>query len=57
MPSRNFQVCDRRRSAAVPAIPFRDSKGLIIVEDRRKMPDRRLNTVQAEWVNEFLLGS
>jgi hypothetical protein len=41
----------------MPAVPFRDSNGLTIHEDRRKTPDRRLNNIQAEWVNELLLSS
>ena len=57
MPNRNLQVCDRRRAATMPAVPFRDSNGITIFEDRRKQPDRRLNDIQAEWVNELLLGS
>jgi len=57
MPNRNFQVHDRRRTATMPAVPFRDCNGLTIFEDRRKRPDRRLNNIQAEWVNELLLGS
>ncbi len=56
MPNRSFQVYDRRRTASIPEVPFRDSKGLTILEDRRKTPDRRLNNIQAEWVNELLLS-
>ncbi len=56
MPNRSFQVYDRRRTASIPEVPFRDSKGLTIHEDRRKTPDRRLNNIQAEWVNELLLS-
>jgi hypothetical protein len=56
MPNRNFQVYDRRRGVNMPAVPFRDSNGLTIREDRRKTPDRRLNNIQAEWVNELLLS-
>jgi len=57
MPNTSFQVYDRRRSTNMPAVPFRDSNGLTIHEDRRKTPDRRLNNIQAEWVNELLLSS
>lgn len=57
MHNRTLQVCDRRRDTEMPAVPFRDSNGLIIFEDRRKTPDRRLNNIQAEWVNELLLSS
>jgi hypothetical protein len=56
MPNSSFQVYDRRRGANMPAVPFRDSNGLTILEDRRKTPDRRLNNNQAEWVNELLLS-
>jgi len=57
MQNRNFTVGDRRRSTNMPAVPFRDSHGLTIREDRRKIPDRRLNNIQAEWVDELLLSS
>jgi len=40
-----------------PAAPFRSCDGTIIHHDRRKLPDRRRNNIQAEWVNELLLGS
>jgi len=57
MHNRTFQVYDRRRGTNMPAVPFRDSNGLTIHEDRRKTPDRRLNNIQAEWVDELLLSS
>jgi hypothetical protein len=57
MLDRNFHACDRRRAESMPAVPFRDSRGLTIHEDRRKQPDRRLNNIQAEWVDELLLSS
>jgi len=57
MQNRNFPVGDRRRCANMPAVPFRDSHGLTIREDRRRKPDRRLNSIQAEWVDELLLSS
>jgi len=41
----------------MPAIPFKDCRGTTIREDRRKIPDRRLNNIKAEWVNEILLSS
>lgn len=41
----------------MPAVPFRDSHGFTIREDRRRTPDRRLNNIQAEWVDELLLSS
>ena len=57
MLDRNLHACDRRRAQSMPVVPFRDSRGLTIHEDRRKQPDRRLNNIQAEWVDELLLSS
>ena len=57
MRNTGFQSYDRRRTQDTPEVPFRDSNGLTIAEDRRKTPDRRLNNIQAEWVNELLLSS
>jgi hypothetical protein len=57
MLDRNFHASDRRRANSMPAVPFRDSSGLTILQDRRKLPDRRLNNIQAEWVDELLLSS
>jgi hypothetical protein len=57
MLDRNFHASDRRRADSTPVVPFRDSSGLTVHEDRRKLPDRRLNNIQAEWVDELLLSS
>ncbi|MGD8629288.1 MAG: hypothetical protein PVG72_01010 [Gammaproteobacteria bacterium] len=57
MLDKNFHASDRRRAGSMPAVPFTDSSGLTIQEDRRKQPDRRLNNIQAELVDELLLSS
>ncbi len=57
MLNRNFHASDRRRADSMPTVPFVDSRGLTIYEDRRKQPERRLNNIQAEWVDELLLSS
>jgi hypothetical protein len=46
---------DRRQNADTPSFPFKDSNGVTIKECRRKIPDRRLNNIQAEWVEEILI--
>jgi hypothetical protein len=51
------QAGDRRKSLAVPEVPFVDGNGVTVREDRRKVPDRRYNRTQAEWIDELLLGS
>lgn len=35
----------------MPRVPFKDNNGATIKESRRRIPDRRLNNVQAEWLD------
>lgn len=44
-------LIDRRRWKSTPAFPFLDSKGVRVLEDRRKRPDRRLEGIKAEWLS------
>ena len=42
---------DRRRLVGKQSLPFRDSNGERVLEDRRKQPDRRMNGIEeAEWL-------
>ena len=42
---------DRRRLLGKQSLPFRDSNGKRVLEDRRKQPDRRMNGIdEAEWL-------
>ncbi len=42
---------DRRRLVGKQSLPFRDSNGKRVLEDRRKQPDRRMNGIdEAEWL-------
>lgn len=41
---------DRRKLAGKLSLPFRDSNGERVLEDRRKQSDRRMNGIdEAEW--------
>ena len=41
---------DRRKPAGKLSLPFRDSNGERVLEDRRKQFDRRMNGIdEAEW--------
>lgn len=42
MRNRRFLHGDRRRRHFMPDVPFRDSNGATIREDRRRIPDRRM---------------
>jgi hypothetical protein len=37
----------------MPAVPFKDSKGMIIRECRRKVPDRRIGNIHLEWISDY----
>ena len=41
---------DRRRSGNNVRFPFRDSSGVLIPEDRRVQPERRLSGIEVEWL-------
>jgi hypothetical protein len=43
---------DRRQNDATPSFPSKDRDGETIKECRRKIPDRRINDIQVEWIDE-----
>ena len=47
---------DRRQNKVMPSFPFKDSNGATIRECRRKIPERRINNIQAEWVDETVIS-
>ena len=55
MRNMRFQFVDRRETYNMPRVPFKDSHGATIKECRRKIPDRRINNIQAEWINEVVI--
>jgi len=46
---------DRRHNSDIPRVPFKDSHGATIKECRRKIPDRRINDIQVEWIDETVI--
>ena len=46
---------NRRSKNDMPRVPFKDSNGATIKECRRKIPDRRINNIHAEWINEIVI--
>jgi hypothetical protein len=53
MDDKRTRVSDRRQSKDMPDVPFRDSKGTIIRECRRKSPDRRIGNIHLEWISDY----
>ena len=45
MITRRAQFSKRRQHESMPRVPFKDSMGATINEDRRKIPDRRINNI------------
>ena len=55
MRNMRFQFGDRRETYNMPRVPFKDSNGKLILESRRRIPDRRLDNIHAEWINEIVI--
>ena len=56
MENKRFQFGDRREKEDMPKVPFKDSNGVIIKECRRKLPCRRINRIQGEWIDDLVIG-
>ena len=56
MRNKRSQFDDRRQNEDVPRTPFKDSNGATIKECRRKIPDRRIDNIHAEWINEIVIS-
>jgi len=42
---------NRRLNSGIPGVPLKDRSGTIIKECRRETRDRRIDNIQAAWVN------
>lgn len=51
MKNKRTEISDRRHDYGMPEIPFMDSNGATIKECRRKVPDRRITNIRAEWID------
>ena len=45
---------DRRSYRQRPEFPLRDSDGNLVLEDRRRVPDRRTASIEVDWIDEDL---
>ena len=55
MANKRFQFGDRRQNNEMPRVPFKDSNGKLILVCRRRIPDRRLHNIEAEWIDEVVI--
>lgn len=53
MDYKRTRIGDRRQSKDKPKVPFKDSKGEVIRECRRKTPDRRTGNIHLEWISDY----
>ena len=53
--NKRFQFDDRRQNNVMPNGPFKDGNGSTIKECRRRIPDRRIDNIHAEWINEVVI--
>jgi hypothetical protein len=49
-------LAGRRHNSDMSRVPFKDSHGATIKECRRKILDRRINYIKAEWIKEIVIG-
>jgi hypothetical protein len=54
MRNKRSEFSNRRQSNNMPRVPFKDSSGATIKECRRKIPGRRMNNIQGEWIDELV---
>jgi hypothetical protein len=40
---------------AMPRVPFKDSRGATIKKCRRKIFDRRIHNIRAEWIEQIVI--
>jgi hypothetical protein len=55
MENRRVQFKDRRQNWGMPKVPFKDSDGATIKENRRKIPCRRIEDIHVEWIDDFVI--
>ena len=62
MENKRFQFVDRRQNEGrrqnnvMPSFPFKDSSGATIRECRRKTPDRRIDNIQVNRIDEIVIN-
>jgi hypothetical protein len=55
MRNKRFKFSDRRQDIDIPKALFKDSLGDAIKECRREIPDRRIDNIHTEWIEEIVI--
>ena len=56
MKKNRLQNNDRRQNNVTLSFPTKDSHGEIIKECRRRKPNRRIDKIDVEWIDEIVIG-
>lgn len=51
MKDNRVQVDDRRKGFVSPELPFMTDNGITVARERRHIPDRRVNSINVEWID------
>ena len=57
MKDRRSQTRDRRSYEQRPEYPLWDSDNILVLEDRRRVPDRRTDSIEVDWIEEDMAVS
>ena len=52
MKDRRSHIRDRRSYRQRPEFPLRDSDNILVLADRRRVPDRRTGSIEVDWIEE-----
>ena len=55
MEDRRNHVRDRRNYSLRPEFTLRDSDNILVLEDRRRVLDRRMSSIEVDWIDEHLI--
>ena len=53
--NKRLRLYDRRQNKETLSFSLKVSNGVTIKECRRKIPDRRINDIQVEWIDETVV--
>jgi hypothetical protein len=53
-PMLRHRTGERRSHSKKTRFPLSDSEGVLVLENRRVQPDRRLGNIETEWIDIFI---
>ena len=55
MKDKRSQTPDRRNYRKYKEFPLKDSENMFVLADRRRVPDRRTDHIEVDWIEEDLV--